>query len=150
MPAPAVSLSELSKNPKTLKAIRKNSEVLKVLSQGEPDGEDYFASNNRKAGGGGGKSKQQQRAAPASVKAKQREKNKGGGGGRKGVSGGGAAQIEEEMFASDSENEMMSMHSARTPIHSYLGIGSTATTPAINDYDEAVPDSASAYSRSGH
>ena len=130
----------------TLKAIRKNSEVLKVLSQGDPEGEDYFASNNRKAGGGGGKSKQQ-RPAPASVKAKQKEKNKGGGG-KKRVSGG-AAQIEEEMFASDSENEMMSMHSARTPIHSYLGIGSTATTPAMND-DEAVPDSASAYSRSGY
>ena len=121
--------------------------MLKVLSQGDPEGEDYFASNNRKAGGGGGKSKQQ-RPAPASVKAKQKEKNKGGGGGKKRVSGG-AAQIEEEMFASDSENEMMSMHSARTPIHSYLGIGSTATTPAMND-DEAVPDSASAYSRSGY
>ena len=120
--------------------------MLKVLSQGDPEGEDYFASNNRKAGGGGGKSKQQ-RPAPASVKAKQKEKNKGGGG-KKRVSGG-AAQIEEEMFASDSENEMMSMHSARTPIQSYLGIGSTAATPAMND-DEAVPDSASAYSRSGY
>ena len=128
-----------------MKAIRKNSEVLKVLSQGDPEGEDYFASNNRKAGG---KSKQQ-RPAPASVKAKQKEKNKGGGrGGKKRVSGG-AAQIEEEMFGSDSENEMMSMHSARTPIHSYLGIGSTATTPAMND-DEAVPDPDSAYSRSGY
>ena len=122
---------------------------MKVLSQGNPEGEDYFASNNRKAGGGGGKSKQQ-RPAPASVKAKQKEKNKGGGGGggKKRVSGG-AAQIEEEMFGSDSENEMMSMHSARTPIHSYLGIGSTATTPAMND-DEAVPDPDSAYSRSGY
>ena len=117
---------------------------MKVLSQGDPEGEDYFASNNRKAGG---KSKQQ-RPAPASVKAKQKEKNKGGGG-KKRVSGG-AAQIEEEMFGSDSENEMMSMHSARTPIHSYLGIGSTATTPAMND-DEAVPDpDPSAYSRSGY
>ena len=121
---------------------------MKVLSQGDPEGEDYFASNNRKAGGGGGKSKQQ-RPAPASVKAKQKEKNKGGGGGGKKRVSGGAAQIEEEMFGSDSENEMMSMHSARTPIHSYLGIGSTATTPAMND-DEAVPDPDSAYSRSGY
>merc|ERR1712111_282046 len=99
-PQPA-SLSELTKNPKTLKALRKNTEILKSQSQDPDGGDDYFATQTTKKMGNGKKAPMA--AAKPAVKSKV---------GKKGKGGRNAAQIANDLFNSDSDHDMMSMHSA--------------------------------------
>ena len=88
----------LARNPKTVKEIRRNNEIMKWQSQSQRGGDDYFD--------GGGRGKKKPEVSRRAV-------------------GGTADDIAKDLFDSESDNDL-SMHSARTPIASYLG----ATTPS--------------------